>query len=51
MSRSSSSRDVHALSLRIGGWFEAQASGWGLVAVLLLVLLLVAGTLGASLLA
>jgi hypothetical protein len=47
MTSPSPRRDPHALSLRIGGWFEAQASGWGLVAILVLVLLVLgAGLVG-----
>lgn len=37
----------HTLTVRIGSWFEAQASGWGVLAVAaILVLVLAAGALG-----
>jgi hypothetical protein len=41
MTKSSRSRtNGNALSLKIGAWFEAHASGWGIVAIPITLLLL-----------
>ncbi|WP_374471710.1 hypothetical protein [Phenylobacterium sp.] len=48
MSRAPAKRDIHALSLKIGSWFEAQASGWGLAAILVLVGLVLAAAVAAG---
>lgn len=37
------------ISVRIGGWFEARATGWGVVAVPLTLLLALAAALAARL--
>lgn len=33
---------AHSLSLRLGGWMEAQATGWGIAAIPLVVILVLA---------
>jgi hypothetical protein len=38
-------RAPHAVHVRIGGWFEASASGWGVVVVPLLLLAMLAAAL------
>lgn len=44
--RRSKSRDaIAAVHVRIGGWFEASATGWGVLAVPLLLLILLAASL------
>lgn len=41
--KSAAHQDRTTLSLRLGGWLEAHATGWGVAAIPLVILLVLAG--------